>query len=256
MSTAKRREQLTLGLADAEPDDFSGRTVLVGVSGGVNSAGLLVHLLTAHPEDRRPARLLLFYAHLREHSPDTGRFALDCMRWARARHPDVACGVHRASALDRFRAERFLPHPAVSPCTSWLKLEPMAAWAESVGGFDVDLVGYVRHERRRVERQRAKGGRARYPVAHLSDADCLALVDEHVGWHPAIYDLRREDGAPAFANNNCLPCKNMHARQLRLVQVHYPDYWDRAVEAAAEIGTYWGRSEEYAGDPCAACAFD
>lgn len=242
-------------------DDLSREAPVIGLSGGLNSAALLCYLASEHPAEKRPRRLLLYYAHLAEHSPDTFPFVKACVRYARERfgREAVTFGMHRDSMNDWIRRERMIPHPTVSPCTFDLKIERMEAWAEAHGAT-VDLVGYVRHERRRIERQRerlgeAAGGKA-YPIAHLTDADCLALVDREIGWHPAIYDLRREDGRPAFRNNNCLPCKNMHARQLKLVQVHFPDYWQRATAAADDVGSYWGRAEEYAGDPCAVCAFD
>lgn len=244
--------------------DLSDETPIIGLSGGINSAALLCYLAAVHPEEARPRRLLLYYAHLREHSPDTFRFVADGVRYARRQFGEgaVTFGMHRASVLDYFEAERFIPHPAVSPCTSALKVEPMNAWA-AAHGATVDLIGYVREERRRIRRQRERGveGKA-YPIAHLTDAECLALVDREIGWHPAIYDLRREDGRPAFRHNNCLPCKNMHARDFALVGEHFPGYWRRATASAGRISeergspAYWGRAGEYAGDPCAVCAFD
>ena len=237
-------------------DDLSAERPAIGLSGGINSAALLCYLASEHPEPKRPRTVLLYYAHLSEHSPDTFPFVKACVRYARAHFADVRFRMHRDSMAGFIRRERFIPHPTVSPCTFDLKIERMEAWAAREGAT-VDLIGYVRHERKRIERQRARGveGKA-YPIAHLTDADCLSIVDREIGWHPAIYDLRRDDGKPAFGNNNCLPCKNMHARQLKLVQLHFPDYWQRAAAAAADVGSYWGRAEEYAGDPCAVCAFD
>jgi hypothetical protein len=145
----------------------------------------------------------------------------------------------------------------------------MEAWARSLPEAErptLDLVGYVREERRRVERMRARGrslsgGAVRYPICHLSDAECLALVDRHLGWHPMIYDLRREDGRPSFRHANCLPCKNMNAGQLAEVERHFPERM-AAARAMAERVTqargepvYWGRPSDYPGDPCAVCAF-
>ena len=252
------------------PDDFSGQTVLIGLSGGINSAALLVYLGVVHPPEKRPERLLLFYAHLTEHSPDTFRFVAACVRWARRAFgaQRVRFGMSRASALDYFEGMRFIPHPTDSPCTAALKLEPMATWAEAQGGYDRDLVGYVRDERRRIKRQQERLGKQDakrgtetaaakgYAIAHLTNADCFALVDAHIGWHPAIYDLRLPNGRPAFANNNCLPCKNQHVYQLGYVRDFYPDYWEKAEAMAERIGRYWGRASEYDADPCAVCVFD
>lgn len=266
LKTSKRyndRFQATLRLeAEGSSDDFSGQRVLVGVSGGINSAALLVHLLTEHPVEKRPKTLMLFAALLKEHPPGVERrgvneFALDMMRWARARHPDVRLGVHRASVLAFFESEKFIPHPTLSPCTAALKLVPMARWSDSQGGHNVDLVGYVRGEQKRIDRQQARGAVGkRYPIAHITNADCFALVREHIGYYPEVYDLTEEDGKPSFGNGNCIPCKNWGKKRIESGRRHYPGMMRRADDMAARIGAYWGRETTHAPDACAVCAFD
>lgn len=241
---------------DFASDDFSAERPCLGLSAGINSAALLCYLATVHPEAKRPRHLLLYYAHLREHSPDSFRFVKACVRYARARFPVVEFGMHRCSVLDFFEAENFIPHPALSPCSDHLKMDPMDKWTLAHGGT-LDLIGYVRHERRRVARMLGHGDtRARFPIAHLTEADCFALVDREIGWHPAIYDIRDEQGRRVFTHNNCLPCKNMTLAQLRAVAQHYPKYWAKAEALAVRINSYWGRPSEYKGDPCAVCVFD
>ena len=260
--------------------DFSGEVPLIGLSGGINSAALLCYLASETPTEHRPQRVLLYYAHLREHSDDTFPFVRDCIRYARAHFPEVEFRMHRDSMLAFIRREKIIPHPTVSPCTWDLKVERMEAWGNERGAT-CDLIGYVRQARRRLRNQTHRlfglppeakklpsaewwreyghlvgSGFKRYPIAHLTDADCFSIVTREIGWYPAIYDLRTETGKPAFRNNNCLPCKNMDGPQRRLVQLHFPDQWERAVDAAEEVGSYWGRADEYAGDPCAVCAFD
>lgn len=237
-------------------DDFSAERPVLGLSGGINSAALLCYLASEHPEERRPRVLLLYYAHLREHSPDTARFVFDCVRYARRHFPDVTFRMHRASMNDWCEAERFIPHPTVSPCTWHLKVERIEAFAAEHGAT-CDLVGFVRHERRRIKRQQERGvTKARYPIAHMSEADCFSIVEREIGWHPAIYDITDARGRRVFTHNNCLPCKNMTLPQIRAVGEHFPEHYRRAVEMAERIGNYWGRPSEYAGDPCAVCAFD
>lgn len=237
-------------------DDFSTERPRIGLSGGINSTALLCYLATIHPVEKRPTELLLYYAHLREHSPKTFRFVADCVRYARTKFPYVKFGMHKASVVDWFEKENFIPHPTVSPCTWHCKVEPMDVWTKANGGT-IDLIGYVRHERKRMLRSEEKARRpVSFPICHISEADCFKLVDKEIGWHPPIYDIRREDGKRAFSHNNCLPCKNMTLPQLRLVAEHYPKQYKRAIDMAERINNYWGRPSEYPGDPCAVCVFD
>lgn len=245
---------------------------LIGISGGINSAALLVYLGAELPPEERPREVCLFHADIAEHPPDVPAFTAACVRWARRvwGPRSVRFGRSKASVLDFFERDGWIPHPMFSPCTGHLKLEPMVAWVEGLPEPErptVDLVGYVREERRRVKRMREKGtsltgGAIRYPVAHLSNADCFRLVDEHIGWHPALYDIRRPDGRPAFKHANCLPCKNMDAKQLQMVELHFPEQMEAARAMAERLteakGTpiYWGRPSDYSGDACAVCSFD
>jgi hypothetical protein len=237
-------------------DDFSHEIPSLGLSGGINSAALLCYLATEHPESKRPKHLLLYYAHLREHSPDTFRFVKACVRYARNRFPKVEFGMHRASVIDFFEKKNFIPHPTISPCTEGCKTLQMDCWSREHGAT-LDLIGYVMTERRRLLRAEEKARRAvAFPIFHLSDADCFRLVNREIGWHPAIYDIRDENGKRAFTHNNCLPCKNMTLVQIRAVAKHFPKYWDKAEAMAKRINSYWGRSSEYPADPCASCVFD
>lgn len=242
---------------DLFPFDLHDRRTMIGLSGGINSAALLVYLATMYPEGMRPRELFLFYAHLREHSADTARFVMDCIRYAQKHFDCVTWKIERYSVLAFFRSERIIPHPIISPCSERLKIIPMLAFKE-LHGIELDLVGYVRTERRRWERQRARGAQDKlYPIAHLSDEDCFELVDGAIGWHPAIYDIRDDRGRRVFAHNNCLPCKNMDADDLEAVQKYYPDKWKPAAELSADLDAYWGRPkglEDFDGD-CHYCLF-
>jgi hypothetical protein len=237
-------------------DDFSRERPRIGLSGGINSAALLCHLATEHPPAKRPDHLLLYYAHLREHSPGTFRFVKACVRYARRKFPTVEFGMHRCSVVDFFERENFIPHPTLSPCTEHCKVIPMDRWSRAHGAT-IDLIGYVRHERKRALKAEEKARRSlAFPIAYLTERECFELVDREIGWHPPIYDLRDGTGRRLFTHNNCLPCKNMKLDQIRAVAKHFPAFWARAESMAERIGNFWGRPSEYAGDPCALCVFD
>lgn len=260
-----------------EHKDYSGKKVLLGLSGGINSAAVLFWLAEG-PAEYYPAELHLFYAHLTEHSPDTFRFVADCARWARKKFPCVKVRIVRHSALALFRKKKIIPHPLKSPCTIHLKLDPINAYM-SEQGITENVVGYVKGEAVRRAGRMAKrtqsplsnvvsrGVNVSFPVAKYSDNWCFAIVKKHLGWYPAIYDIR-ERGKRVFLHNNCLPCKNMEHKQLQAVAKHYPDYMRRAVELSGELSRHWGRDADafytefgrddtgLDGQPCEVCAFD
>lgn len=242
---------------DMMSDDFSAEIPSLGISAGINSAALLCYLATVHPASKRPKTLLMYYAHLREHSPESVKFVADCVRYARRHFSVVKFGMSRASVVDFFETEKFIPHPTVSPCTAHLKVIPMEKWSDA-NGSTMDLIGFIEEERRRIVRavNRDKEGRARFPIAHMNEAECYEIVDREIGWHPSIYDIRNENGGRVFKHNNCLPCKNMTKSQLESVATHFPEYWERAAAMAERIGNYWGRPTDYPADPCARCLFD
>lgn len=242
--------------AFARDDDFSPDRPSLGLSGGINSAALLCFLASEHPPEKRPRHLLLYYAHMREHSPKTFRFVKDCVRYARRHFEVVEFGMHRTSVVDYFEAENFIPHPTVSPCTWHCKVEQMEAWS-AAHGANLDLIGFVQHERKRIKRAEAKARRdCMFPIASMTEAECFEIVTREIGWYPPLYDIRDEAGKLIFKHNNCLPCKNMTLPQLRAVAKHYPKQWARATAMAERIGNYWGRGTEYKADPCALCVFD
>jgi hypothetical protein len=147
----------------------------------------------------------------------------------------------------------------LSPCSEHLKAIPAAAFVER-HSIDVDLVGFIKTERRRIVRQQSRGIVGKdYPIAHLTDADCMALVDREIGWHPAIYDIE-ENGQRVFRHNNCLPCKNMSGAMgpndtsgdYAAVKKYFPEYASRAQALAGELGAYWGRSGDFDGF-CRSC---
>lgn len=234
--------------------DYSQLNVMIPLSAGINSMALLCYMATEYPPELRPQRVFIWYTHLREHSPDSLHFVFDGIRYAVRHFEYVRWCIKWGSVLDFFRGEKLIPHPIISPCSEHLKFGPMAAWARAMA-VDVDLVGYIRNETRRIQRQEKHGvnGKA-YPISHITEADCFALVDREIGWHPAIYDTC-EHGKRVFRHNNCLPCKNMQGHlngaeateDFLAVQRYYPDYFKAAQKLACELDAYWGRDGDFDG---------
>lgn len=243
------------------PADYSGSKVRVPLSAGINSAAVLTILGEHHPEHLKPQELHIYYAHLREHSPDSFRFVADLVRYARRKFPAVRVRITRASVNKYFIEQKTIPHPTLSPCSRELKIEPMQAY-DAANRIDFVLVGFVNHERKRylraVKRQTTNGRtKDAYPILDISEEDCFSIVKQAIGWYPAIYDIRwtKEDAAKGlcrpfevgrrvFTHNNCLPCKNMTSRQMVQVGRHFPRYAENAQAAALQIpGAYWGRDD-------------
>lgn len=245
-------------------EDFSDKRVLVSLSGGINSAAVLCYLASKYLVEKRPKKIWIYYAHLKEHSPGTLRFVRDQIRYARSHFEEVVTGFHFGSVVEFFRKEKFIAHPIVSPCSEHLKYEPLEKFS-ALHRIEVDLIGYVRSERRRIKRQIASGAENKfYPISHLTDADCFDLVKEEIGWYPEIYDINR-NGKRVFKHNNCLPCKNFdgfldsdgnHSGQYSDVKEYFPSYFERARELAADLDLYWGREADLIGGHCKYCEFE
>lgn len=259
-------------------DEFlklNGEKVLIGLSGGINSMALLCWLIES---GIKPSELHLFYAHFAEHSPDTFQFVADGIRYARKHFPCVKVKITRNSVLDFFEKENMIPHPQNSPCSKRLKIEVINDYAFN-NDIKIDLVGYVKHElKRRAEKQRKNvvndlfSLRKFYPIGSFTDNWCFEIVDKHIGWHPAIYDLRWNDAGfidylnellpslpqnvqyditrhlgtdkRVFKHNNCLPCKNQYSYEIIAIKYFYIEYYQKAMKTAAKIKRYIGRDSD------------
>lgn len=206
-------------------------------------------LLQLHEQGIKPKELHLFYAHLKEHSPDTHSFVIAGMRFARANFPNVHTKIIRNSINAFFREKRFIPHPTNSFCTMKLKIEPINKYAFE-NDIRIDLVGYVKDElKRRIKNQNNQitpdlfGLQKQYPIGKFDDEWCIEMCDKYIGWHPAIYDIKDEKGKRIFSHNNCLPCKNMYPKDIRNIETHFPSYFNEAMDTCREIGKYIGRDE-------------
>jgi hypothetical protein len=223
---------------------MEGEKVLIGLSGGINSAAVLCWLVESGIQ---PKELHLFYAHFLEHSPDTFQFVADCIRYARTKFPSVKVRITKNSIIAWFKEKKLIPHPLVSPCSKQLKIDPIRAYAFKHEVY-IDLIGFVKGELKRRSDKQYKpqleffGLEKKYPIGEFSDEWCFEIVDRHIGWHPAIYDIR-ENGERIFKHNNCLPCKNMYPDDIDAVEKYYPTYHWEAMKLSAALGSYWGRDE-------------
>lgn len=227
----------------SEVADYSGKKVLIPLSGGINSAAVLCFLGEHHLENLKPSELHLYYSHLREHSPETMPFVVDLMKWAKTKFASLRLKITRKSVNRFFERQHMIPHPSISPCSIELKIKPRQAYIAE-HAIDLELIGFVKEDFRRFRRaQKYNTQRDRYPILEWSDADCFKIVKDCIGWYPSIYDIK-EKGRRVFSHNNCLPCKNMTTKQLANVAKYYPDYATRAQETASRIpGAYWGRDD-------------
>lgn len=238
-----------------EEEDFSENKVLIGLSGGINSAAVLVWVCDL-PADYKPKELHLFYSHLKEHSPDTLQFVLDLWTYAKSKCQNVFYKQIDNSVLDFFKSENFIPHPMFSPCTNKLKIEPMNAYKRE-HGIDVDLIGYVREEARRIKRMQVKDknfSEKRFPISGWDNEFCFPYVKNAIGWYPEIYDIT-ENKKRVFKHNNCLPCKNMNQKDFEAVEKYYPKYASEAQRLADDLHSHWGRVEGQTVG-CSFCEFD
>jgi 3'-phosphoadenosine 5'-phosphosulfate sulfotransferase (PAPS reductase)/FAD synthetase len=236
--------------------DFSNKKVLIGLSGGINSASVLCWL-SELPKEHHPAELHLFYADFKEHSDDTIQFVLDLVFWARSQFQNVVYVQTDNSVMDYFEENYFIPHPTNSPCSTDLKIEPMLKYCYE-NDIQIDLIGYVSKEISRYKRMMGKGVNdlffsKQFPILGYDDEWCFQIVKKHIGWYPAIYDIY-EKGKRVFTHNNCLPCKNMTPKQLQSVKRYFPGKYQRALEVEKSTGRYFGRSKNDTG--CAVCKFD
>lgn len=260
-----------------EHKDYSGKKVLLGLSGGINSMAVLCWLGEG-PKEFYPSELHLFYTHLTEHSEDTFRFVADGVRWARNVFPSVRFAMSRGSAIEIFRKGKIIPHPLNSLCSIKLKIEPSERYM-SEHGITENVVGYVKGEAVRRASRMAKrtnseltnvvsnGVNVSFPISNYTDDWCFSKVEKYIGWYPAIYKIK-ERGKRVFKHNNCLPCKNMEDKDLQAVEKYYPKYMDKALALSDDLKSYWGRDADffyttfgrsdlgYENQPCKVCEFD
>lgn len=232
-----------LAQIETQTVDYSGLKVMLPLSGGINSAACLCWLGEEVPLERQPLELDLYYSHFIEHSPDTHQFVMDLIMYANRTFRCVSSKITWNSVNAYFLKQKMIPHPSLSPCSRELKVLPAKNYFER-NGLDIELIGYVKTDMKRFKNLSSRNLNTRFPVLEWSKQDCLDYVKKIIGWYPAIYDIKDEKGKDVFSHNNCLPCKNMHPKQLQNVAKYYPEYAKKAQETADAIpGAYWGRED-------------
>lgn len=255
--------------------DLNDKTIAVPQSAGINSAAVLCRLIES---GIMPKEVHIFYAHFTEHSPGSLEFVQALIELAKNTFPVVKTEISYNSVIDFFEKEKMIPHPTSSICSRKLKIEPMIEY-NFRNRVEFDLIGYIKTEKKRIEKQQLVGGNDLfiskiYPVRDFSEDECFEIVNRNLGWYPAIYDLRWNNvgfveyvhknlarfntetqakllkkigtDARVFKHNNCLPCKNMYVDDMLAVEYFYPEYMKSANEISKRLNAYWGRNaDEY-----------
>ncbi len=270
-----------------EYEDYSEMNVMVGLSGGINSAAVACWL-AKWPEQYKPKVLHLYYAHFAEHSPDTFRFVKDLIKYCRLNFKDVRVKITRNSVLNFFEEQKMIPHPQVAPCTRLLKVIPMHEYIR-LNGVELDMVGYVREETRRIRNMAKKSKKViknnsivmddvtkHFPISDKKDSWCFGIVESCIGWYPKIYTLKFNDAEfvtflkanihrlstdsqkvlakkigrnkRVFAHNNCMPCKNMQEWEYLCVEYYYNDLYLGSIRLSERLKAHWGRLLSDKGD--------
>jgi 3'-phosphoadenosine 5'-phosphosulfate sulfotransferase (PAPS reductase)/FAD synthetase len=234
-----------LAQIQTETVDYSGLKVLLPLSGGINSAALLCWLIKEIPDEKKPLELHLNYSHFSEHSDDTKPFVHALRDYAFENYPrrESVFYIEKDNSVnDFFRKSKMIPHPSISPCSRELKVKPRRFYFEQ-NNLDIELIGYINSDIKRFRNLSARNNVAAFPILEWSKQDCLTYVKNVIGWYPTIYDIK-ENGKDVFSHNNCLPCKNMHPKQLQMVAKYFPEKARIAEETARMIpDAYWGRED-------------
>lgn len=253
--------------------DYRNEKVCLGLSAGINSMTVLCWLANYV---NKPKDIYIYYAHFREHSPESLDFVLAGVEYAKKFFENVIFEYSENSIIEFFDKQKMIPHPTFAPCTRALKIEPVNKFI-SYHGCTIDLVGYIRTEQRRIVNMERKGVSnlflaKHFPISDLSDEDCFKIVKKEIGWYPKIYDLKWNDAGfmefvkdnlsrfaediqrkvlrkigtdkEVFKHNNCLPCKNMQIDDLLCVEYFYPEFYRKAMELSEKLQKHWGRDKE------------
>lgn len=141
----------------------------------------------------------IYYTDTGSEHEDNVRFLRECESWF-GKSVTVLKSEKYANVDEVFEARKFLVNHKGAPCTGEMKRIPGdKVWR--IG--DVEVYGYDRTERRRVEKWQAQNNE-KIIVCPLIDldltkADCLGILDRVGIMAPFMYML-------GFLNNNCIGC--------------------------------------------------
>ena len=252
--------------------DLTNEIVCAPQSAGINSATVMCWLANL---EKKPKDVYIFYSHLKEHSDDSMDFVLAVVEYSKKHFENVIFEYVENSIIDFFLQQKMIPHPKFAPCTFELKIKPANLFL-SKHNCTIDMVGYIRTEKRRIENMNKKREldlflQKQFPISHLTDEDCFDIVKKEIGWYPKIYDYKWNDSGfidfvnkrisyfdeynqkiilkdlgkdkRVFNHNNCLPCKNMNIKQLLCVEYFFPEFHKKATELSIELNAHWGREQ-------------
>jgi 3'-phosphoadenosine 5'-phosphosulfate sulfotransferase (PAPS reductase)/FAD synthetase len=222
---------------------------VVSFSGGRTSAFMLAKIIDAHGGTFPPDGLVVFANTGREHSA-TLEFVRECaIRFGIAIHwieydtttetKYRVCDFDTASRngepfLDMMRSRRMMPTPLRRLCTQWLKVEPIAKYAKSLGWNDATLaVGLRADEPRRVHRVAGTERNGFDYVCPMAEAG-HTIDDVRAYWRASDFDLALPDDDRAFGN--CDLCFLKGKRLIERVLRREPERAQWWIDAEREFG--------------------
>ena len=195
---------------------------IVQYSGGVGSA--MAAYLVAKKVDKKDI-ILLFHDVKGGHCEDMYRFNKDFEKFIGLKITEISLEKDFWQVIED---NKCLPNMFIPFCTRKFKLEVADKYYKTLNESFVLYNGYCAEEAKRVNKAREKAKiHTEYPVfdAGLTSADCKRIISQEWGLQlPKAYQW--------FEHNNCLPCfKSTSKKYWRLVYEHYPERYQKAVEA-------------------------
>jgi len=222
---------------------------VVSFSGGRTSAFMLAQIIDAHG-GKFPAHGLVVFANTGREHDATLRFVKECgerfginVHWieydSSADGKYRVCDFETASRngepfLDVMRSRRMMPTPLRRLCTQWLKVEPIAKYAKSLGFVDAVLaVGLRADEPRRVHRVAGTERNGFDYICPMAEAG-HTLADVRSYWKSQTFDLNLPNDDRAFGN--CDLCFLKGKRLLERVIRQEPERAQWWIDAEREFG--------------------
>jgi hypothetical protein len=177
-----------------------------------------------------PERVVILRAWILEEHEDNDRFSADCERWFG--HPITVLRDEKygASAIEVFKAKRYLKGLYGAPCRKALKSDVLEA--AGLPG-DVWVLGYTAEEEDRLNEflDANNGQQVICPlIKHgLMKSDCLAMVERAGIELPKMYQL-------GYNNNNCRCCVKGGEGYFNRQRVDFPEHFAALADVQESIG--------------------
>lgn len=175
--------------------------------------------------------VVIHYSDTRSEHPDNERFLSECEAWF-GQSVERLTSERYYDVWDVWTRRRMLVsgRTGFAPCTEELK-RMTAEMAQRPG--DVIIMGYTVEEGKRLARVRSRNPsetiEAPLVDAHLTKADCLAMIERAGIALPAMYAL-------GFKNNNCLGCPRGGMGYWNNIRRHFPEIFERMARLERAIG--------------------